>query len=68
MNDPQLAQKLANVLGTTVPTGIVHLIVRELQKAHAAGAAAEREACARIAETSTDRHQAAATIRARGKP
>ena len=72
MNEPQLAQKLANVLGTTVPTGIVHLIVRELQKAHADGAAAEREAHAELVETMGMQGYGtlaiAAAIRARGKP
>jgi hypothetical protein len=49
--NPPLAQKLARMLGVSLPTDAADVIVRELQKACLAGSLAEREACARICET-----------------
>jgi hypothetical protein len=73
--NPPLAQKLATMLGVSLPTDAADAIVRELQKACLAGVLAEREACAHLCETewsTTQEHvhglALADMIRDRAKP
>ena len=50
MSDSAVAKKLATILGTTVPIGVVNLIVREIENAYSVGVLEEREACAKICD------------------
>lgn len=72
MNDPILAQRLANVIGTTVPTDLVHFIVKEIENAYRAGSTKTRDVVAEHFEGMADKQMTGAMvaqiIREAGKP